>query len=218
MLKQIANSSPATHVLRPERKDRRLGPLDKISRNITGEFLRLLRARDNWIPDFISRVEHYGQTLEAMKDEELKKVANHLRNYLHLKGFQEEHVAHSFALVREVASRTVGMRHFDTQLIGGWVLLRGMVAEMETGEGKTLTATLAAARRLPFILDLPRDTAMGEMIRVVKERFKERIKPMLVSTGPVKENILKGKEINLYDFPVPMWHLKMEEDSFIHQL
>lgn len=144
MLNQIANSAPATHVLRPERKDRRLGPLDKISRRITGKFLRLLRERDSWMPDFISGVEHYGQTLEAMKDEELKKVANHLRNCFHLKGFQEEHVAHSFALVREVASRRLAMRHFDTQLIGGRVLLRGMVAEMETGEGKTLTATLAA--------------------------------------------------------------------------
>ena len=41
--------------------------------------------------------------------------------------------------------RTLGMRHFDVQLIGGWALLQGMVAEMETGEGKTLTATLAAA-------------------------------------------------------------------------
>jgi preprotein translocase subunit SecA len=54
-------------------------------------------------------------------------------------------VAQSFALVREVAGRTLGMRHFDVQLKGGWILLNGMVAEMETGEGKTLTATLAAS-------------------------------------------------------------------------
>jgi len=53
-------------------------------------------------------------------------------------------VAQAFALVREVARRTLGMRHFDVQVMGGWVLLHGMVAEMETGEGKTLTATLPA--------------------------------------------------------------------------
>lgn len=50
-----------------------------------------------------------------------------------------------FALIREAAGRTLGMRHYGVQLIGGWVMLRGYVAEMETGEGKTLTATLALA-------------------------------------------------------------------------
>ena len=59
------------------------------------------------------------------------------------RGFEPGLVARAFALVREAAERTVGMRHFDCQLVGGWVLLNGMVAEMETGEGKTLTATLA---------------------------------------------------------------------------
>ena len=54
-------------------------------------------------------------------------------------------INHAFALVREVARRTVGERHYDVQLIGGWAVLHGMLAEMETGEGKTLTATLAAS-------------------------------------------------------------------------
>jgi preprotein translocase subunit SecA len=53
-------------------------------------------------------------------------------------------VARAFALVREAAERTVGLRHFDVQLIGGWILLGGMVAEMDAGEGKTLVATLPA--------------------------------------------------------------------------
>src|SRR5258708_9774765 len=49
----------------------------------------------------------------------------------------------AFAVVREAAKRTLGMRHFDVQLIGGMVLHDGKIAEMRTGEGKTLTATLA---------------------------------------------------------------------------
>jgi preprotein translocase subunit SecA len=60
-------------------------------------------------------------------------------------GFERDVVARSFAIVRETATRTLGQRHYDVQLIGGLILLRGMVAEMDTGEGKTLTATLAAA-------------------------------------------------------------------------
>src|SRR5678815_4509818 len=47
--------------------------------------------------------------------------------------------------IREAATRTIGQRHFDVQLLGGRVLLQGLIAEMETGEGKTLTATLPAA-------------------------------------------------------------------------
>ncbi|MBS0126828.1 preprotein translocase subunit SecA [Thetidibacter halocola] len=53
-------------------------------------------------------------------------------------------VAESFALVREASARVTGMRHFDVQVMGAAALVRGMVAEMQTGEGKTLTATLAA--------------------------------------------------------------------------
>ena len=71
--------------------------------------------------------------------------AQELRIRLRREGFTEKLVGEAFALIRATAERTVGMRHFGVQLIGGWALLKGMVAEMETGEGKTLTATLAAA-------------------------------------------------------------------------
>jgi preprotein translocase subunit SecA len=54
-------------------------------------------------------------------------------------------VARSFAVIREAASRVLGQRHYDVQLIAGYAMLRGMIAEMATGEGKTLAATLAAA-------------------------------------------------------------------------
>ena len=58
-------------------------------------------------------------------------------------GLKTPVVARAFALIREISFRELGQRHYDTQLKGGWLLLRGMVAEMQTGEGKTLTATLA---------------------------------------------------------------------------
>ena len=54
----------------------------------------------------------------------------------------------AFACVREAGVRAVGMRHFDVQLIGGMILHQGRIAEMKTGEGKTLVATLAAHQRL----------------------------------------------------------------------
>lgn len=60
-------------------------------------------------------------------------------------GFSEDLLVQAFAAVREAGARTVGMRHFDVQLLGGWAMLQGRVAEIATGEGKTLTASLSAA-------------------------------------------------------------------------
>jgi preprotein translocase subunit SecA len=68
-----------------------------------------------------------------------------LRARLRREGFTEPLVGEAFAQIRAAAERAAGLRHFDVQLIGGWAMLNGMLAEMETGEGKTLTATLAAA-------------------------------------------------------------------------
>ena len=72
-------------------------------------------------------------------------MASVLRRDLHRNGLRPDLVASAFAVIRELSGRTLGMRHFDVQLLGGWAMMRGKIAEMETGEGKTLTATLPAA-------------------------------------------------------------------------
>ncbi len=82
--------------------------------------------------------------MEALGGEDIPRECADLRLQIRKKGLQPDLVARSFALVREVSARATGMRHFDVQLLGGWILLNGMVAEMDTGEGKTLTATLPA--------------------------------------------------------------------------
>jgi preprotein translocase subunit SecA len=95
---------------------------------------------------------------EAMSDEELKST---FENYK--KEVQDEKITlddvlfEVFALTREVSKRTTGMRHFDVQLIGGMVLHQGNIAEMKTGEGKTLVATL------PVVLN----TLSGKGVHVV---------------------------------------------------
>ena len=68
-----------------------------------------------------------------------------VRRRLRREGFTPALAGAAFAHVRAAAQRTLGQRHHDVQLVGGWAMLNGMLAEMETGEGKTLTATLAAA-------------------------------------------------------------------------
>ena len=133
-----------TYAPYPERLQPRLGWLDRFAHQAVGLVASKKSARSpNW-ERFVRLVDDEGRALEKVSDRGVRELAENLRSALQSQGFQEGVVARSFALVREVAERTVGQRHFDTQIIGGKVLLGGMVAEMETGEGKTLTATLAA--------------------------------------------------------------------------
>ncbi|MGH8277956.1 MAG: preprotein translocase subunit SecA [Gammaproteobacteria bacterium] len=91
----------------------------------------------------VARINALESAMQALSDEALKAKTDEFRTR-HQKGDTlEQLLPDTFAAVREAARRTLGMRHFDVQLIGGMVLHRGKIAEMRTGEGKTLVATLA---------------------------------------------------------------------------
>ena len=94
--------------------------------------------------DFVLKVNKYEETVAVLSDLELKEKTTFFKKQLSDNHIIENILPEAFAVVREVAKRTVGMRHFDVQLIGGKVLHEGKIAEMKTGEGKTLVATLAA--------------------------------------------------------------------------
>ena len=83
--------------------------------------------------------------MRALGEAGLQDQALALRLALRRQGLQPALVGQSFALVREAAGRSLGKRHYPTQLMAGWGLVRGELVEMATGEGKTLSATLAAA-------------------------------------------------------------------------
>src|SRR3954470_2991371 len=92
----------------------------------------------------VERIGAWEPELELLDDEELKEQFAGLRTRVQEEGESlDEVLPEAFALTREVGRRTMGMRHFDVQLIGGMVLHDGQIAEMRTGEGKTLTGTLA---------------------------------------------------------------------------
>lgn len=135
---------PATRDARPERRDQRQTLLDKVAASLVGWIQRSTHSRKAGLQRIVGQVGQQCDDLADLQDSELQALAEELRASLAHEGLSDELVVRSFALVREAAGRTLGMRHFDCQLMGGLVLLKGMIAEMETGEGKTLTATLAA--------------------------------------------------------------------------
>ncbi len=94
---------------------------------------------------FLADVAQRGKELDAASQSELDSRLKALRPALRAAGTTRELTSQVFALIREQAKRTLGKTHYDCQVLAGWVMLSGMVAEMETGEGKTLAITLTAA-------------------------------------------------------------------------
>ncbi len=130
----------------PERRLTREQPINRWATALVGHAV----SHGGWLRAaalgrIVHSVESHTDRMEGLSDDALKQQAMELRLVLRRSGgFEHDIVARSFALIRETASRVIGMRHYPVQLVGGYSLLKGMLAEMETGEGKTLTATLAA--------------------------------------------------------------------------
>jgi preprotein translocase subunit SecA len=128
----------------PERPDQRPASwLDEKGARYAGMLARAIRAHRVRRSDIVGLVRASEDDLPAMDIAALRAAALEIGKSLRRDGFRIALVARAFAIVSAASALTLGKRHFDVQLQGGWVMLQGMVAEMETGEGKTLTATLA---------------------------------------------------------------------------
>lgn len=93
----------------------------------------------------LNTINDFEKELNILSDQELKAKALTLRDYSSKKGFLDKRtIAEGFALTREASRRTTDLRHYDVQLLGGLVLHEGKIAEMKTGEGKTLVSTSPA--------------------------------------------------------------------------
>ena len=91
----------------------------------------------------VEKINGFESTIQLLSDDALKAKTQEFKTKLSQGVLLDELLHEAFAVVREAARRTLGQRHYDVQLIGGLVLHRGQIAEMRTGEGKTLTSTLA---------------------------------------------------------------------------
>src|SRR5215211_517926 len=115
----------------------------------------------------VARINDFEPELELESDDELRAGYEALRER-HLNGESlEDLLFESFARTREAAKRSLGQRHFDVQLIGGMVLHDGSIAEMKTGEGKTLTATLPIVLKALGARDEEGNPARGKGIHLV---------------------------------------------------
>src|SRR5262249_27459969 len=115
---------------------------------------------------YVRAANELEPAIQALSDEGLRARTDEFRKRLKEGTKLDDLLPEAFAVVREAGRRTLKMRHFDVQLIGGTVLHEGKIAEMRTGEGKTLMATLAA-----YLNALP---AEGVHIVTVNEYLAQR--------------------------------------------
>lgn len=92
----------------------------------------------------VNQVNSYSDIYKKMSDDELKSKTQEFKSRLTNGETLDDILPEAFALVREAADRVIGLRHYDVQIMGGYILHQGDIAEMKTGEGKTLVATLSA--------------------------------------------------------------------------
>lgn len=98
---------------------------------------------DSYLP-IVSKINSHEESLKALSNEDLKAKTKHFKEEIQKGATFDEILPEAFAVVREASVRTLKQRHFDVQLMGGISLHKGAIAEMKTGEGKTLVATLPA--------------------------------------------------------------------------
>jgi len=133
----------------PERADREPAVHDRVAEYLAKGLIqrpfRRLRDPVRALMPIVEYAAAHESALRMLSDEELRLQASAIRAKLRNSGFAPPLVGRCFALVREAATRTIGQRHYDVQLIAGFGLLKGRLVEMATGEGKTVAATLPAA-------------------------------------------------------------------------
>lgn len=111
-----------------------------------GLFAKIFGSNDRVIAKLrpaVARINAYEAKIAALSDDALRAKTEEFRARLAKGASLDQLLPEAFAVVREVAKRIIGERHYDVQLMGGMVLHQGKIAEMKTGEGKTLTSTLA---------------------------------------------------------------------------
>src|SRR3954465_1658919 len=135
-------------------------------------------------------INRYEPEMESLSDAEIREEADKLRERARGGESLDDLLPEAFALTREASKRSTGQRHYDVQLIGGMVLNDGAIAEMRTGEGKTLTATLAV-----FL-----NTLAGESVHVVTvndylaRRDAEWMKPIYDALGVSVDALQDGDD------------------------
>lgn len=138
----------------------------------------------------VNIIKEYEKPLIEYSEADLTVHILELKEKLVRFGLTTELIAQAFATIRETAARTLGKRHYDVQLYGGWIMVNGMLAEMATGEGKTLTTTLPACTAAMAGIPVHVITANDYL----SARDAEIMQPLYQRLGLTAASVIDGME------------------------
>lgn len=174
----------------PERQDRLQPWLETLLARLTRRVAKHRLARPVQLRKLLSQVEQQGADVKNWSEADLTVELARLRQRMQAEGLTEELVFRSFAIVRETANRILGKRHYDVQIIGGWLMINGMLAEMDTGEGKTLTASLPACTAAFAGIPVHVITANDYLV----ERDAREMEPLYNALGLSVGTVIEGMD------------------------
>lgn len=145
MFNSSSNSFSIPFGFYPQKRESEQSLFNRKTENLIKSLKHRFVTRESDIRAFVADVENHAETYGGMDVTRMQDRLRELRFYVRQKNINATYLAETFAIVREVSGRTMGMRHYPHQIIGAWAMLQGIVVEMETGQGKSLCATLAAS-------------------------------------------------------------------------
>ncbi|MGB0733227.1 MAG: DEAD/DEAH box helicase [Pontibacterium sp.] len=182
---------PVGHLHRYEKTVRPKSKAEYHAHNIMGTWRCLRDANLKRYQRMVPRILALEQECNRLSNNELLKEISTISHNLRAKGLEDENLWRAFALVREVTGRTLGMYHFESQILGGLTLLHGCIAEMQTGEGKTLTAILPAA--VTALMGVPVHVVTAN--DYLAQRDKEETQPVYEGLGLTVGCITQGMSV-----------------------
>ena len=174
--------------LYPQQQETWPGNLETTVRLAVEQVKYLFKRRKYRQKYILKKVNGFERVISKFSDPVMAEHIKQLSKRLHQHGLQDDLVAEAFATIREVSYRTLGKRHYDVQVLGGWVIMNGLLAEMETGQGKTLTATLPACTAALAGIPVHVVTANDYLA----ERDEEILRPLYQQMGLSSASVIDG--------------------------
>lgn len=190
MTSQAPSLAPVSHLVRPEKALPKTGWLDQAAHVAAGWIERPRRSNPGPFRRFVRQVSALESEFADLGEAAMNQRIAALRLSLPRSNFGQREMVEAFAVVREMSRRTLGLFHFESQLFGGCVLLRGCTAEMATGEGKTLTATLPAC--VAALAGVP--VHVVSVNDYLTERDAEKLRPLYEALGISVGVVIHGQE------------------------
>jgi preprotein translocase subunit SecA len=186
----------------PQKKESRLSEFEQNAANFFDKIhKRVIRHRFSQAY-IVNKIKKYEEPLKVCNEEQLTISILELRENLYRKGLTEDLMVQAFAVIRETAGRTLNKRHFDVQLFGGWLMINGMLAEMETGEGKTLTATLPACTAAMAGIPVHVITANDYLAARDEEILRPLYQRLGLKSGSVVDGMETEQRRKIYQCPI----------------